>query len=482
MTAMPRHSDTYSRWSLEVQRIGFFHAGDRVGVAVSGGPDSILLLAYMDQLAREFGLTLAVVHFNHHLRGTESDADERFVRERAGHLGIEYLPGQADVARVAREKRRNLEATARELRYRFFFSLVNQGRLDKVATAHTANDQAETVLLRLLRGAGTRGLGGIYPVLEGKVVRPFLNVTRAEVEQELEKRKLEWRMDSSNLNSKFRRNKIRKELLPLLQEEFNPEVIRSLKELSDRAREDEEYLEGQARERALAWRVREGQEEKIPTRPLIEFPAALARRVLRQMIVASRGNLRGVTYKHIEALRRFAHSAQSGRKLELPGGWEARKEFDWLIIAPAHSARDESNFCYPVQVPGKISIPQLGLTVHFKIVGPEEPPKAYNTCGWAGLDPLKLSGPLVLRNWRAGDRYRTAGSRRIRNLKELFARRKISPGRRKAWPVLVAGEEIVWVKDFPPAGDLAAPPHSKQVLIRVDKTESNLDTTQVKAI
>lgn len=468
---MLRQSDTYSRWSLEMRRRGFFHAGDRVGVAVSGGPDSILLLAYMDQLARELGLTLAAVHFNHHLRGAESDTDERFVREQARQLGIDYLLGEADVARAAREKRRNLEATARELRYRFFFSLVNQGRLDKVATAHTANDQAETVLLRLLRGAGTLGLGGIYPVLEGKVVRPFLNVTRAEVEQELKKRKLEWRLDSSNLNPLFRRNKIRKELLPLLQKEFNPEVIRSLKELADRARDDEEYLEGQARERARAWRVHEEHEEKIPTRPLIEFPAALARRVLRQMIVASRGHLRGISYNHIEALRRFAHSAQSGRKLALPGGWEARKEFDWLIIGRELSAKDESDFCYPVQVPGKISIPQLGLTVHFKIIGPDGPPKAYNTSGWVGLDPLKLSAPLVLRNWRAGDRYRTLGSRRVRNLKELFARRKIPPGRRKFWPVIACGEEIVWVKDFPPVYDAIAPPDSSQVLIRVDKTD-----------
>jgi tRNA(Ile)-lysidine synthase len=471
MSANSRQSDTYTRWSLEVRRSGFFQAGDRVGVAVSGGPDSILLLAYMNELARELGLTLAVIHFNHHLRGAESDADELFVRERASQLGIDFLPGQADVARVAREKRRNLEAAARGLRYRYFFSLVNQGRLDKVATAHTANDQAETVLLRLLRGAGTRGLGGIYPVLDGKIVRPFLNLTRTEVEQDLEKRKLSWRLDSSNLNPQFRRNKIRRELLPLLQKEFNPEVIRTLKELSDRARDDEEYLEEQARERTRASRVREGLEERIPIRPIIEFPAALCRRVLRQMIMASRGNLRGITYKHIEALRHFAHSAQSGRKLALPGGWEARKEYDWLIIASESGANDESDFYYPVQVPGEISIPELGLTFNFKIVGPEEPRKAYNASGWVSLHPLKLSGPLVLRNWRAGDRYRTLGSRRVRNLKELFARRKIPPGQRKLWPLVACGEEIVWVKDFPPAGKVAPPLDSGQVMIRVDKTD-----------
>jgi len=207
-------SNIYFRWLKEIKRQGIFHPGQRVGVAVSGGPDSVLLLHFMKDLALEWGITLAVVHFNHHLRGAESDADESFVRSLADSIGIAFIGGEAEVARVAREKKRNLEATARELRYRFFFSLVEQGRLDKVVTAHTANDQAETVLLRLLRGAGTRGLCGIYPVLEGKVARPFLDLTRAEITREMEARQLECRLDSSNLDSRLRRNKIRLELLP----------------------------------------------------------------------------------------------------------------------------------------------------------------------------------------------------------------------------------------------------------------------------
>src|SRR5690348_7407614 len=230
---MPRQPDLYARWLTEVRRHNFFHAGDRVGVAVSGGPDSILLFTFMNQAARALGLSLAAVHFNHHIRGAESDADEQFVRGQARRLGVEFLRGEADVPRAARTSGRNLEATARDLRYRFFNSLIHQGRLDKVVTAHTASDQAETVLLRLLRGTGTKGLGGIFPVLDGKIFRPFLGVTRCEVELEMNKRKLEFRVDSSNLNTKLRRNKVRTELLPLLQKEFNPEIIRLLKELAD---------------------------------------------------------------------------------------------------------------------------------------------------------------------------------------------------------------------------------------------------------
>lgn len=469
---MPRRPDLYSRWLMELRQSHFFHAGDRVGVAVSGGPDSILLFNFMNQAARALGLTLAAVHFNHHLRGAESDADEQFVRELAGRLEVAWLRGEADVARVARETRHNLEATARHLRYRFFNSLISQGKVDKVVTAHTASDQAETILLRLLRGTGTRGLGGIYPVLDGKIFRPFLGVTRSEVEMEIKKRNLEFRLDSTNLNPKLRRNKVRMELLPLLQKEFNPEVIALLKELADRARDDEELLELVAHERGRPWRVREGTEEKIPSRPFVEFSPAVARRVLRQMILSARGHLRGITFNHIEALRRFATEAQSGRKLDLPGGWEARKEFDWFILGPASTAGEEEGYCHPVSVPGEVAVPQLGLSFRFEIIEPSGHPKAYNDSEKVGLDPQKMSGQLVLRNWRTGDRFRIAGSQRPRNLKIYFTRRKIPVAQRKLWPVLACGEEIIWARDFTPPNVLSVSSGEKQVLIRMDKTDS----------
>jgi tRNA(Ile)-lysidine synthase len=462
---MPRRVGFYTRWSQEMRRKGLFQPGERVGVAVSGGPDSVLLLHFMNGLASEVGLRLAVVHFNHHLRGAESDADEQFVRKLAGGLGIDFLGAQADVAQAARERRRNLEATARDLRYRFFFSLARQGRLDKVATAHTANDQAETVLLRLLRGTGSRGLAGIYPVLEGTVVRPFLNLTRAKVMQEIAMRQLEYRADSSNLDITLRRNRVRQQLLPWLEKEFNPGIIPLLKALADLARDDEAFLEQQAHERAHPWRVREGCEEKIPTRPLAEFPAAIARRVLRQMVRAARGSLRGVTHPHIEALRHFAAEAQSGRTLSLPGGLAARKEFDWLILGPQPLPGSDGEFSYSVTIPGELKVAQLGLTFRFKIVRQEAQSKAYNEVRGAGLDRQKLPGELRLRNWRAGDSFWPLGSRKPRKLKELFREQRIPQRQRTLWPVLESGHEIVWVRGFPPGSPVAASPGSSEVLV-----------------
>jgi tRNA(Ile)-lysidine synthase len=448
-----------------MRRKEFFHAGQRVGVAVSGGPDSVLLLHFMNMLALEKGLMLAAVHFNHRLRGAESDGDEASVRDLAASLGIEYLRGEAEVGRVARERHSNVEAVARELRYRFFFSLVDQGRLDRVATAHTANDQAETVLMRLLRGAGTRGLGGVYPVLDGKVVRPFLGLTRPEVMQEISARGLGYRVDSSNLNTRLQRNKIRKELLPLLAKEYNPGIVPLLNHLADRVRDDEACLERLARDRAHPWRVHEGKEERIPIRALLEFPPAVARRVLRQMVQNVRGSSAGLAHEHIDSLRRFAAESQSGKVQTLPGGALARKEFSWLVINPAANAPVGREFSYPVTLPGALVVRELGLTFRFKILNRVEPGKAYNEDKLLGLDPQKLHGDLTLRNWRPGDSFCPLGSRGVRKLKELLREAKIPETRRQGWPVLLCAGRVVWVRGLPPEKGAAATDRTEQVLI-----------------
>jgi tRNA(Ile)-lysidine synthase len=308
-------------------------------------------------------------------------------------------------------------------------------------------------------------LGGIYPSLEGRIVRPFLSLTREEIEAELARRNLAFRVDSTNLETRFRRNKLRRELLPWLAREFNAEMVPLLKELAERARDDEEYLEQQARERAQPWRVRESEEEKIPVRPLAEFPRALVRRVLRQMILAARGSLVGIAHRHIEALRRLANDAQSGRWLVLPGNLVARRDFDWLVIGPRSAKPADSDFSFAITPPTEVTVPQLGVTLQFKIVGQAEVGRAYNGQGVVWLDPLKLAGELLLRNWRAGDRFCPLGCRKAQKLKELFRQHRIPAGQRKVWPVLESGKEIVWVRGFPVAASVAASPEAGRVMM-----------------
>jgi tRNA(Ile)-lysidine synthase len=455
-------SKVYSRWLRAVKGRGVFHAGQRLGVAVSGGPDSVLLFEFLREAAAELGITLAVVHFDHRLRGAESDGDEMFVRRLAESAGVPYWGGSAEVAQVARQQRRNLEATARELRYQFFFSLIERGRLDRVATAHTASDQAETVLMRLLRGAGARGLGGIHPLLAGQVVRPFLDLTRAEIRREIEARGLAYRLDSTNLDVRLRRNKIRRELLPLLEKDYNPGIVRLLNEQADRSRDEDAFLEQQARELSAPWRRSEGEEEKISLEALRGFAPAIRRRVLRQML-ESLPHPRSAAFLHIEELLRFAAIAQSGRSLPLPGGALAKKEFDWLVFAAQPPL--EYAYEFPVSVPGEVTIPPLEVSFRFKIVGPLAGSKEYNKRSGCVLDAGKLRGNLFLRNWRAGDRFRLPGAWHDLKLKELFRRRKIPRSRRPLWPVLVCGEKIVWVRGLSPAAGVGAAPDCQSALL-----------------
>jgi tRNA(Ile)-lysidine synthase len=462
---MPTSTDLYNRWLADTRNHPFAHAGDRIGAAVSGGPDSVLMLDFLARMAGEVGFQLGVVHFNHHLRAEESDGDESFVSELAKRYGVPFFRGEARVAEEARKRRRNLEATAREFRYKFFLGLIRQGKVDKVATAHTVDDQAETVLLHILRGTGTRGLGGIHRSLGNKVVRPFLGLTRAQIEEEIRTRDLPYRVDATNLDTRFRRNKVRRELLPMLVTEYNPEIKRLLSELATKAREDEAWLDQQARERAGAWRLREDDAEKISRTALRNMPPALARRVLRQMLSEVAGNLAGVTHRHIGDIYRFALESQSGKKLHLPRGLAVEIEFDWLIFSKQSRNGKRLEFVYNVEVPGALEVPEIGLGLTFKIVDAKDTIRGYNGPEWPKLDPQKIPARLILRNWRPGDRYCPSGSQKNVKVKELFRRYRVPLGERTQRPVLDSEQGIVCVRGLPAAAWAEVNKDSGRILV-----------------
>jgi tRNA(Ile)-lysidine synthase len=457
---MRRQSKLYSQWSTEIKRAGLFRTGERVGVAVSGGQDSILLHEFLTQFATHAGFELAVVHFNHRLRGKESDQDEAFVAGLASSRKQEFIRAGADPPRAAQRAPHNLEATARELRYGFFFSLLRQGRLDKIATAHTANDQAETVLMRLLRGAGTRGLGGIHPALDGVILRPFLGVTRREVEAEVCARKLRFQTDSSNSDLRFLRNRIRLKLLPLLEAEFNPAIVLHLAQLASHVRNDEVFLDHQAREQARPWRIRDGDAEKVPVEALRLMPPALQVRVLRQMAASVLGKPPGLSSLQVESILRLARSGESGKHLVM-GGLEVRRDFDCLMVHPVAVQKQEPEpYCYPISVPGRLELPALGVAYRFE-VGENPEKKAYNQdTVVTRLDMGKIKGSLTLRSFRAGDRLRLVGRLKSRKLKTLFQELQIPATYRKLWPVIEDQEGIIWVRNFPLPQAAAATPET----------------------
>jgi tRNA(Ile)-lysidine synthase len=512
-----------------IRRGELLRAGDRVGVAVSGGIDSVALLRLLLELRHELGIVLSVVHFNHKLRGAESEADQEFVAALAREHGLEFYSESGDVAQLAAEEHSGVEAAARELRYGFFSKLLGSDDspddgsettdsppavLNKIATAHTLDDQAETVLMRLIRGTGLRGLGGIYPRImveheggEGhsEIVRPLLGIRRHELEKYLADLKQPWREDSTNADSKFTRNRLRKLALPLLEREFNPAVVENFSELAEIARDEEDYWENEISgwlgtvvqwsqpewtrglpgfdaSRALVQiqppnpELLRRLEEPGPalmnasvSRPwLLTEPRAVQRRVLKGI-----GEHAGIPleFKHIEEILRFAaEDGPSGKELSLPLGWTLLRESEAVVFLTPDLRRHERipDYEYSLPVPGRATVP--GLAVRFEAlrvtleITPESQPAEYNPQQL--LRAELLPAQVIVRNWRPGDRFWPAHTKVPKKIKELLQEQHLAQPARRLWPVVVSGDQIVWMRGFPVPASLRAKAGEEAVLIR----------------
>jgi tRNA(Ile)-lysidine synthase len=419
-------------------------AGARVAVAVSGGADSVALLRLLLDLRSALGIVLAVAHFNHGLRGEESQADEAFVAELARQHQLDFFAGHADVRDYAFTSKLSIEAAGRALRYGWLARLARERRFDAIATAHTLDDQAETVLLKFLRGAGTRGLAGIYPVVDRencRIVRPLLTVSRDEVETYLESLDQSWREDESNLDRRFTRNRVRHDLLPLLEREFNPNLRALLSDAAELSRAEEQYWQALV-QRELMSRMRKS--GRFVLAGLSQLPLALQRRLLKAFAEAAALVL---DFEHVEKLRRCAVGSLA--KTDLPGAWLAERKDDSLELRQLDAATESAvKYEYVLPVPGEVHIAELGLTLRALNVAAEFAPELAD----GNLLNSALPGPqLVVRNWRPGDRFRPAHSRSQEKLKRLFGEKQIPSEQRPAWPVVLCGAEIVWVRGFPVA-------------------------------
>jgi tRNA(Ile)-lysidine synthase len=426
-------------------------AGDRVAVAVSGGADSVALLRVLLELRNELGVVLFVAHFNHQLRGEESDADERFVAELSRQLDVPFFAGRGDVRGLAEEYGVSVEEAARDYRYGWLSTLDDKESFDAVATGHTADDQAETVLMKFLRGAGTRGFAGIHPVqrdLGVNIVRPLLNIARTEIDRYLRQLNQAWREDHTNSDNTFTRNKIRHELLPLLEREHNPNLREVLCENAEIAREEEEYWGVHIAELIGPWRVvsrrmplraRDGSESGF-----LFAHCAEQRRVVKSFL--ERHDI-AVDFEHVEAVRKCA--VGDGPPISLSGGWRAHREDNWLRLTPPPtpaSASPPGGYLNVLTVPGECWVNEAAMTVRATIVSADaagcEPPGTL-------LQAKILPDELSVRNWLPGDKYRPAYRGAEEKLKRLFAEKHIPADERPLWPVVLAGHQIVWVRGFP---------------------------------
>jgi tRNA(Ile)-lysidine synthase len=462
--------------AIEKQRL--LRAGERVGVAVSGGADSVALLLVLLELRAKLGVVLCVAHFNHKLRGKASDADARFVEKLALKHGLAFHGGQADVAARSKRDKSNLEDTARRSRYEFFTGLVEAEHLDKIAVAHTMDDQAETVVAHVLRGTGLAGLGGIHPVV-GHVVRPLLTVSRADLRAYLRSKKQTWREDASNQDVTKMRARIRKKLMPILETQFQPAVVEHLATLAELAREDEAFLEALVNDSMARWVVKGAGSTKIATSALLHGSAgkdfsAESRESTERNLAASGRMVRRIAgevkpragqlgAEHVRAVLQLAERGENGKRLQLPGGLAVRREHDSLIFSAAEDkkaahGRPGCEFERAINLDGKendIRVPELSCVFRVKVI--DWPAKRGETSkSESVLDQDALRSPLVLRNWRPGDRFQPLGHRNAHKLKRLLNRKRIDLSEREGWPVLTSGGVLVWVRGFPVAAKFAA--------------------------
>jgi tRNA(Ile)-lysidine synthase len=311
----------------------------KLAAAVSGGADSVALLTLLAETRSQLGFVLSAVHFNHRLRGKASDSDEKFVVALAEKSGVTLHIGRADVASKARREKSNLEDAARRARYSFFEKLAGQGLLDAVATAHTMDDQAETVLAHILRGTGIAGLAGIHPSA-ASVRRPLLDFRRKELRKYLRARKQPWREDSTNRDTNRSRARMRKKLLPLLVKEFNPAAIEHLAALATRAREQAQFVD------CFTARIFETLVKRSESSLRISIAdfldpanlgqpetASTVRAALAHRIVARLKDKRGqLSAGHLNSIVRLAEHGEPGKRIQLPGGVDVLREKDDLLF------------------------------------------------------------------------------------------------------------------------------------------------------
>lgn len=466
--------------------------GDCIAVAVSGGGDSVALLLLLFELQDTLGATLRIAHFNHQIRPGEADEDQRFVQELATKLDLPCAVDTEDLAARSRITCTNLEAEARDRRYAFLRGLVSQGWATRVATGHTADDQAETVIARLARGSGLKGLRAIHPVLN-PVVRPLLETRRAELRDYLTARKQPWKEDATNQDTSRLRARIRHELLPRWEVAFGPSGVLNLGRMAELARNDDALLDELAETNFERLARREANQLILNVQdvldPLPELKTPLARqamaaRLVRRVAMEFGPRPAGLTADHVDRVLHLARRGTSGSRIELPGGLVVERALGRLIFRPSDASRGSSgsssgsgqpeprettSYSYIVDPwptgHAVVPISETGKQLRLKLIDWPSRGRETNLEGFGVLDADRIEPPLLVRNRLPGDSFRPRGRMHEEKLKRLLLEQRIAAKDRTLWPVLTSAGRLVWTRGLPVAADFAARAGTQRALV-----------------
>jgi len=452
-------------------RYNMFRAGERIGVAVSGGADSVVLLNLLHRLRREdgkFGAQLMVLHVNHRLRGAESDDDEAFVRGLAGSLGLEIAVAAGLPAAG------NLEQEARLVRRRFFVECMHQYDLQNIALGHTRSDQAETVLFRLFRGSGLAGLAGMQPVTDDGLIRPLLTIGREEIRLWAKAEGIHWRDDSSNHDTGFTRNRLRRDTIPTLTEAYNPNLEAVLAGTARLAQAEEDYWNKEIEPIYMEITKRTSLGSFCQIDRIGGLHPAVQRRLIRRAVADVKGNLRGIDLEHIDAILALCGTDQGHDRVLIPGVDALRSFGDLLLTQPGTLAGRSRQYRFEIGIGEKCELPfntgsiyvnwvksPVEICANFK--EDQDPKQEAIDLDWDILAKAGMPETLTVRNWEPGDEILRPGHKTAEKIKSLFQENRVLLWERRHWPVVEIGREIVWARRFGCAGKFKASSESSRV-------------------
>jgi len=441
-----------------VKKFDMLSFNDRILIGISGGPDSITLLSILLSFKKRYNLSFFIAHLDHMLRGKESDEDVNFVKNLAQELGLPCEIKSCNLTKITRKEHLTLEEVARKYRYKFFLETARKFKTNKIALGHNADDQVETVLMRFLRGSGLEGLMGIPPV-RGKIIRPLIECSRTEIEEYCKENKIEYRVDSSNKEVVYFRNKIRLELLPLLSKSYNKNIKDIMLRLRSIISEVSAHL-NQETELFFKEVVRRESPEMviIDLKKFTSLPLALKRRIIRKSIEVVKGNLYSISFRHSNEILKLTEYQLGEKDIYLPDNLMAKKIYNRIMIYKKRISKDQieeipTPWEYGILIPGKTEIKSLGIKVEIKILDSTDiksflyfTRKKSKGKFLEFIDYNKVKLPLKLRNRRSGDRFYPLKMEGLKKIKDFFIDNKIPKGYRDLIPILVDSEDqIIWV-------------------------------------
>jgi tRNA(Ile)-lysidine synthase len=439
--------------TLSVHRM--VEAGETILAGVSGGPDSVALVHVLRALTPKFSFRVAMAHLNHGLRQEESERDEAFVISLARQLDLPLHVERQDVRRYQKSHKLSLEDAARQVRYRFYHAVASKFGYEKIALGHHSDDNAELILMFMLRGSGPLGLSGIPPLRDGHIIRPLIDIQRHEIMDFIAEKKLDFVKDSSNTDLQHLRNRIRSRLIPQLKAEYNPRLIDSLNRLASIQEAEERWIEDLVRpifEKVIV--VANTDRIGLDISSLNQQAIAVRRRLIREAVLRVKGNLRRLAFVHVEAAVELAQKGPDPGVLDLPDRIRIFRQDDALVIArEAQSLRHPAagpppDYEYRLSKPSEIFIREADLRIRFSEI-PLEQASDWHSSGLekntAYFDIEKIHFPLVIRNSLAGDRFSPLGLSGRQKLKKFFIDHKVSRSARSKCPIVLSRNEIIWV-------------------------------------